>query len=178
MTRTINDDEITGQDPITSHEAGTVQERRTESTGVEPHNPGTGRENEELEWGRRHIKDDEHPGGTAPASKTQSKPAREVFRKTELHHMPPEEHAEEQKRLRQQMLERLNCRDKDISSIPPESDFRDFFCTLLERQDQLDEEMREQVAGLCQQMEQLEEQQDCRFDRLDNRLFAIEKERA
>jgi hypothetical protein len=92
--------------------------------------------------------------------------------------MPPEEHAEEQKRLRQQMLERLNCRDKDISSIPPESDFRDFFCTLLERQDQLDEEMREQVAGLCQQMEQLEEQQDCRFDRLDNRLFAIEKERA
>jgi hypothetical protein len=110
-----------------------------------------GRKNDELEWARQHA------GEEGVLRKK-----RGVFRKTELHGILPEDTPEEAKRIRKRTMESLKGPASVISYQPFEKAFRDFICSLLERQDLLedkillhDADLQQQIDALEQSMEQL-----------------------
>ncbi len=124
---------------------------------------GAGRENDELEWGRRHVRE-----GTA------TEPVQDVFRKTELHNTPPPEESELRK-LRQQMMKRLKHRDPEILYQPFETSFREFVCSLLVRQYREEEERRQQLAAHWELLGILEERLDRKTDQFERRLDEMEE---
>lgn len=109
------------------------------------------KKNEELEWARRHVPDD------GPAGRPASHPVRNVFRKTELHGTVAASTPDEIRKARRRTLQNLKRPDSVISYQPFEAAFRDFVCSLMERQDATADEMFFHVADLQQQVNALEE---------------------
>jgi hypothetical protein len=108
-----------------------------------------GRKNDELEWARQHA------GEEGVLRKK-----RGVFRKTELHGILPEDTPGEAKRIRKRTMESLKVPGAVISYQPFEKAFRDFICSLLERQDLLEEKMLLHDADLQQQIDALEQRME------------------
>lgn len=109
-----------------------------------------GRENEELEWARRHM-----PGHPAAV-----RPVRSVFRKTELHGAAPPSTQDERRKARGRTLRSLNDPDGTVPYRPFETAFRDFICSLMERQDRAYEELFLHIVDLRQQVDGLERRLD------------------
>lgn len=107
---------------------------------------GTGPVNEELEWARKYVH----------GSRTVSKPARSVFRKTELLGISPPSEPDAIKKARQRTLRNIRDPDGTIAYRPFEDAFRDFTCSLVERQERVYDEMLLHVADLQQQIDALE----------------------
>jgi len=113
---------------------------------LRPGSGNAGRENEELEWGKRNMGVDE------PVHR----PVKAVFRKTELHGTLAQSTPDEKRKVRKQTLHRLNNPDEEVTYQQFESVFRHFICSLMERQDRLNEEQCLHVAELEQQIDALE----------------------
>jgi hypothetical protein len=107
---------------------------------------GTGLVNDELEWARKHV----------PGKRTVRKPARSVFRKTELLGIAPPSTPDEVKKARQRTLRIIRDPDGEVAYRMFEDSFRDFTCSLVERQDKVYDEMLLHVADLQQQIDALE----------------------
>jgi len=80
-----------------------------------------------------------------------------VFRKTELHGTAPPSTPDEHKRIRRRTMQNLKAPDGSVAYGPFESAFRDFICSLMERQDLKAEEMLLQCADLQQRLDVLED---------------------
>jgi len=115
---------------------------------AEPVPEGTGPANEELEWAKKHV----------PGKRTVHKPApRSVFRKTELNGIAPPSTPNEIKKARQRTMKNIRDPDSAIAYRPFEDAFRDFTCSLVEREDRVYDEMLLHVADLQQQIDALED---------------------
>lgn len=136
----------------------------TKLTSVQESNGGIGSENPELNWARRHVKEDPAP---EPEPEPVNQPAREVFRKTELHTTPPDTGSDDLKTLMRLMMRRLRSPDPEILYLKYENSYRDFICSLLARQYREEKEQREQVAALWEQIELLDERLERSIDRLE-----------
>ena len=119
--------------------------------------------NEELAWGRRNIPEEHVP-----------EPVRDVFRKTALHSSPPPEE-DDLRKLRHKMLVKLKRKRPEILYMPFESAFRDFVTSLLARQYREEEELREQVAALAEQVGELQDRLEQKTLRIDRRLEFLEE---
>ena len=129
--------EVSQRDQSTS---GTV------STGQE--------ENSELEWAKQHVEE-----GPAPVEhETVPQPVGNVFRKTELHGVTPGTTPDEGKKTRRRTMQSLKSPGAMVSYQPFETAFRDFICSLMERQDMMGEELLLHIADLQQQIDALEDQ--------------------
>ena len=110
----------------------------------------TGRENRELRWAQRNVPEDE------PVLR----PVKGVLRKTELIGIRPPFTPEERKKTRKRTLQNL----KDPAGAVPyrefETTFKDFICSLMERQDIIQEEALLHVADLRQRIDALEDRLD------------------
>nr|WP_319376232.1 hypothetical protein [uncultured Methanoregula sp.] len=110
----------------------------------------SGRENEELEWGRRNMGADE----------PEHRPVTAVFRKTELHGTLSASTPDKKKKIRKRTLHRLNDPDAEVTYQQFESVLRNFVCSLMERQDRSNDEQYLHVAELQQQIDALERRLD------------------
>ncbi len=141
-------------------DAGSEGTPQRENTGVpEPSRPvsqtdhavpvpeGTGPANEELEWARTHV----------PGHRTKHQPAKSVFRKTELRGIAPPSEPDAIKKARQRILKNIRDPDGEVAYRMFEDSFRDFTCSLVERQDKVYDEMLLHVADLQQQVDALED---------------------
>jgi len=129
--------EVSQRDQSTS---GTV------STGQE--------ENSELEWGKQHVREEPSPVKHEPVPQ----PVRTVFRKTELHGATPGVTPDDCKKTRRRTMQSLKSPGSMVSYQPFETAFRDFICSLMERQDLMGEEFLLHIADLQQQIDALEDQ--------------------
>jgi hypothetical protein len=86
------------------------------------------------------------------------KPVRKVFRKTELHGTGPATTPEERDRVRRRTIQNLREPGAEVSYKPFEAAFRDYTCSLMERQDRIRDELFFHVADLQQQVDDLEQQ--------------------
>ena len=107
-------------------------------------------ENEELRWVQQHVPDDFRE------QRPSHHRARPVFRKTELHGTVPHSSPDAQKKIRRKSLQNLKRPGSDISYQSFETVFRDFICSLMERQDMMKEELFLHIADLSQQIDDLE----------------------
>jgi hypothetical protein len=101
--------------------------------------------NDELKWAKKHV----------PGKRTVRKPARPVFRKTELLGIAPPTEPEAIKKARQRTMKNIRDPDGTIAYRPFEDAFRDFVCSLMERQERVYDEMLLHVADLQQQIDML-----------------------
>jgi hypothetical protein len=108
---------------------------------------GTGPANDELAWAKKHI----------PGHRTVHQPPKTVFRKTELLGIAPPTGPNEIKKARQQTLKNIRDPDGEVAYRRFEDAFRDFICSLVERQDKIYDEMLLHVADLQQRIELLEQ---------------------
>ena len=111
-----------------------------------PYLKGPGRQMRNLQWARKHV----------PGHRTVHKPAKSVFRKTELLGIAPPSEPDEIKKARQRTLKNIRDPDGEVAYRPFEDAFRDFICSLVERQDKVYDEMLLHVADLQQQIDALE----------------------
>lgn len=110
----------------------------------------TGRENRELQWAQRNVPDDE------PVRR----PVKEVLRKTELNGIRPPSAPDEMKKKRKRSLQNLRDPAGAVPYREFETTFKDFICSLMERQDVLQEEALLHVADLQQRIDALEDRLD------------------
>jgi hypothetical protein len=106
----------------------------------------TGPAGEELEWARKHAR----------GRRAVRKPAKTVFRKTELLGIAPPSEPVAIKKVRQRTLKNIRDPDGEVAYRMFEDSFRDFTCSLVERQDKVYDEMLLHVADLQQQIDVLE----------------------
>jgi hypothetical protein len=102
--------------------------------------------NDELAWAKKHV----------PGHRTTHRPAKSVFRKTELLGIAPPSAPDEIKKTRQRILKNIRDPDGEVAYRPFEDAFRDFTCSLVQRQERVYDEMLLQVADLRQQIDVLE----------------------
>jgi len=86
-----------------------------------------------------------------------STPPRQVFRKTELFGATPGNSPDDRKKTRLKTYHELKNPGGVVSYQQFENVFRDFVCSLMERQDMFREEFFCNIADLRQQIEALEE---------------------
>ena len=135
--------------------AGIPQRDRIGSTGPSrevsntdqtvPGTERTGPADEELTWARKHV----------PGHGTVGQTAGSVFRKTELLGIAPPSEPGAIKKARQRTLKRIRDPGGTIAYRPFEDAFRNFVCSLVERQDRVYDEMLMHVADLQQQIDAL-----------------------
>jgi len=118
---------------------------QTDTTG--PVKGATGPVNDELAWAKKHV----------PGHRTVHRPAKSVFRKTELLGIAPPTEPEAIKKARQRILKNIRDPDGEVAYRPFEDAFRDFTCSLVQRQERVYDEMILQVADLQQQIDALEQ---------------------
>jgi hypothetical protein len=116
-------------------------------------------ENSELEWAKRHVKEEPAPVKQEPVTQEPvPQPVRNVFRKTELHGTMPASTPDEGKKTRRRTMQSLKSPGAMVSYQPFETAFKDFICSLMERQDMMGEELLLHIADLQQQIDALEDQ--------------------
>ncbi len=149
----MTDDEkkadITGSNGILLRECTDNAGSSREVSRTDHAAPGAGAAgpvNGELEWAKKHV----------PGKRTARRPAKTVFRKTELLGIAPPTEPDAIKKARQRTLRTIRDPDGEIAYRTFEDSFRDFTCSLVERQDKVYDEMLLHVADLQQQIDALE----------------------
>jgi hypothetical protein len=122
----------------------------TDTTAPVPEGSGTA--DEELAWARKHV----------PGHGTTHRPAKTVFRKTELLGIAPPIEPDAIKKARKRTLKSIRDPGGTIAYRPFEDMFRNFVCSLVERQDRIYDELLLHVADLQQQIDALE----CRIEKI------------
>ena len=154
-----NNDENQKTGPAGSIESGSegvtgpsreVSQRVKGSSGVE--NAGQ-EENTELEWAKQHVMEEPAP----VEHETVPQPDGNVFRKTELHGMTTASTPDEGKKTRRRTMQSLKSPGAMVSYQPFETAFKDFICSLMERQDMMGEDLLLHIADLQQQIDALED---------------------
>jgi hypothetical protein len=92
-----------------------------------------------------------------PPKKT---PAKNVFRKTELHYATPASTADERKRVRNRTLQSLKGQNATVSYPPFETAFKNFICSLMERQDEGRDLYLQDLVDLEQRIADIEDNLD------------------
>jgi len=110
-------------------------------------------ENSELEWAKRHVKEEPAPVKQEPVPQ----PVRNVFRKTELHGTTPASIPDECKKTRKRTMQSLESPGVMESYHPFEVAFKDFICSLMERQDMMGDDLLFHFADLQQQIDALKD---------------------
>jgi hypothetical protein len=111
-------------------------------------------ENSELEWAKQHVMEEPAP----VEHETVPQPVGTVFRKTELHGTTTVSTPVEGKKIRRRTIQSLKSPGAAVSYQPFETAFRDFICSLMERQDMMREDLLLHIADLQQQIDALEDQ--------------------
>ena len=111
-------------------------------------------ENSELEWAKQHVMEEPALVKQEPVPQ----PVRNVFRKTELHGTMPASTPDEGKKTRRRTMQSLKSPGAMVSYQPFETAFRDFICSLMERQDMMGEELLLHIADLQQLIDAFEDQ--------------------
>jgi hypothetical protein len=111
-------------------------------------------ENSELEWAKQHVEEEPSPVKQEPVPQ----PGGNVFRKTELHGTTKSSTPDEGKKIRRRTIQSLKSPGAAVSYQPFETAFRDFICSLMERQDMMGEDLLLHIADLQQQIDVLEDQ--------------------
>ena len=138
-----------GPDGIPQRENTGVPESSREVSQADHAAPGAGAAGpakDELEWAKKHV----------PGKRTARRPARSVFRKTELLGIAPPTEPDAIKKARQRTMKNIRDPDGEVAYRMFEDSFRDFTCSLVERQDRVYDEMLLHVADLRQQIDALE----------------------
>ena len=146
MTNDDKDTTTAGSEGIPQRRSDGIAGTSREESKCEHSRSGAdsvGRENEELEWARRHI----------PADPV---PVRSVFRKTGLHGTPRARTPGGQNRRRQKIIEESQKPGGEPMSRQVITACRDLLDTLIGKQDRLYEEQLLHVADLQQQIDALE----------------------
>jgi hypothetical protein len=107
----------------------------------------TGQEEKELRWAQQHVPEDE----------PKQRPVRSVFRKTELYGNVSDPGPDAMKKKRKRTEKKLEDPTGTVSCRQLETAFRDFICSLLERQDMIRDELLLHVADLQQRIDALED---------------------
>jgi hypothetical protein len=111
-------------------------------------------ENSELEWAKQHVMEEPAPVAHEPVPQ----PGGNVFRKTELHGTTTASTPDKGKKTRRRTIQSLKSPAATVSYQPFETAFRDFICSLMERQDMMGEDLLLHIADLQQQIDVLEDQ--------------------
>lgn len=127
--------------------AGPSREVPQENKAV-PGAGAAGPVDDELEWAKKHV----------PGHRKAGRRVKGVFRKTELLGNAPPAEPDAARKARQRTKKNLNNPGSAIAYRPFEDAFRDFVCSLVERQDMIYDEMLMHVADLAQQIDELERQ--------------------
>lgn len=127
--------------------AGPSREVPQENKAV-PGAGAAGPANDELEWAKKHM----------PGHRKAGRQVKGVFRKTELLGITPPAEPDAVRKARQRTKKNLNDPGGAIAYRLFEDSFRDFICSLVERQDRIYDEMLMHVADLGQQIDALERQ--------------------
>ena len=115
-------------------------------------------ENSELEWAKRHVKEEPAPVKQEPVTQEPvPQPVRNVFRKTELHGTTPASIPDECKKTRKRTMQSLESPGVMESYHPFEVAFKDFICSLMEHQDMMGEDLLLHIADLQQQIDALKD---------------------
>lgn len=115
------------------------------TSGSDEQEPGQ-EENSELDWAKQHVMEEPVPD-----------PVRNVFRKTELHGTTPEAKPDKSKKIRRRTKQSLKNAGATVSYHSFETAFRDFICSLMERQDTMGKDLLLHIADLQQQIDALED---------------------
>ncbi len=108
---------------------------------------GSGPANEELAWAKKHR----------PGRQTVRRPVPgSVFRKTELLGIAPPSTPDAIKKARQRTMRNIRDPNGEVAYRMFEDSFREFTCSLVERQDKVYDEMLLHVADLQQRIDTLE----------------------
>jgi hypothetical protein len=110
--------------------------------------------NSELEWAKQHVMEEPAP----VAHELVPQPRSNVFRKTDLHGTTTVSTPDKGKKTRRRMIQSLKNPGAPVSYPPFETAFRDFICSLMERQDMMGEDLLLYIADLQQQIDALEDQ--------------------
>jgi hypothetical protein len=110
--------------------------------------------NSELEWAKQHVEEELAPVEHKPVPQ----PGGTVFRKTELHGTKTVSTPVEGKKIRKRTIQSLKSPGAVVSYQPFETAFKDFICSLLERQDMMGEDLLHHIADLHQQIDAIEDQ--------------------
>jgi hypothetical protein len=110
--------------------------------------------NRELEWAKQHLEEKPVPVEHEPVPQ----PRGNVFRKTDLHGTTTASTPDEGKKIRRRTIQSLKSPAATVSYQPFETAFKDFICSLMERQDMMGEELLLHIADLQQQIDALEDQ--------------------
>jgi hypothetical protein len=138
-----------GPDGIPQRESTGVPEPSREVSQTDQPVPvpkGAGPANEELAWARKHVQ----------GHRTVRKPPKSVFRKTDLLGIAPPSEPDTIRKARQRTLKSIRDPDGEVAYRPFEDAFRDFVCSLVERQNNVYDEMLLHSADLQQQIDALE----------------------
>jgi len=118
-------------------------------------------ENEELKWAQRHVPEELVPETGKPVTdKPILQHSQTVFRKTELHGMIAASTPDKMKKLRLRTMQNLKSPGATVSYHPFETAFKDFICSLMERQDMIAEGHLHHIAELQQQINAFEDRLD------------------
>ena len=146
MSTEKNDPTTAGSGRIPREEAAPVApsgEQHAEQN--HPAAPDEGQENSELEWAKRHVPDNCPPS---------FRPARSVFRKTELHYArSPLSDAEKEKRRRKFLDDLGPGNDPGSMTGPLVEAFREIIDAVLDRQELLYAELLAEIADLRQEID-------------------------
>jgi hypothetical protein len=146
-----------GSEEIPQRESSGISEPSREVSDTDHPMPATEKTtpaDDELAWARKHV----------PGHRTVHRPAKTVFRKTELLGIAPPTEPDAIKKTRQRILKNIRDPDGMIAYRPFEDAFRDFTCSLVQRQDKVYDEMLMHVADLQQRIDALE----CRIEEIRN----------
>ncbi|MCK9581733.1 MAG: hypothetical protein M0Q92_14985 [Methanoregula sp.] len=111
---------------------------------------GTGQENKELRWAQRHVPG--VTGETAPGPAPQM-----VERKTELRGLGIGARREPKKTVRRRTERDLSTPDPEIPYAKTEKAVRDLVCSLMERQDRMNEAIFYKLNDLTYRLDDAEE---------------------
>ena len=117
---------------------------------AEPGAAEAGRENRELRWAQLNVPEDE------PVLR----PVTDVFRKTELNGTRLPSTPDELKKTRKRTMQKLRDPGGEVPYREFETAFRDFICSLMERQDVIQQEALLHIADLEQRISALRDQLD------------------
>jgi len=104
-------------------------------------------ENDELRLAQHHVPDD------APAFRQ----VRKVLQKTKLLGTSPEKTPDEARKARSRTLRNLKDPGSEVSCQDLDTSFRDFICSLIERQDAIRDELFFPIADLGQRIDEIEQ---------------------
>lgn len=124
----------------------------TENNGRDGNVPA--KENKELEWAQRHVP--ETPDSTEKPEEIKKVRNRLVERATALRGLPISAPRRKKSALRKQTEQDLRGRDPEVPCLKTENAIRDLVCSLMERQDRMNEEIFLKINDLGYRLEDLE----------------------